>query len=338
MPCACDVSNQRFYHALHTDEETLKTSSSGGAFTGLVSAFFSLNESASVYGCILDENCVARHVRATDVSGTVPMRGSKYVESYLGETYEAVARDLAEGRAVLFSGTPCQGYALRSCLETKGVSEDKLFISEVVCHGAGSPKFFKDYLAWQGERHRGTVCWASFRYKGEPGQFQAMRVDMADGRSFTSPSTGLDWFYSVYNSNNYILRDSCYQCPFAKRERYADVSMADAWGANKDTDYGLSLIIVNTPKGARLLKAATALSVEETDWEHVHQRTLVAPTPLPSARKPFWDTYKRDGFLAAQKLVGNNTFVGKAKLTAAGVLRRTGLLALARRVKRVVSS
>ena len=50
------------------------------------------------------------------------------------------------------------------------------------------------------------------------------------------------------------LRNSCYECPFAKIERTGDITLGDFWGiwdydAKIDDKKGTSLVLINTQKG-----------------------------------------------------------------------------------------
>ena len=53
---------------------------------------------------------------------------------------------------------------------------------------------------------------------------------------------------------DYILRDSCYQYSFRKKNRNSDITLADFWGINNvdrklNDEKGLSLVIINSEKG-----------------------------------------------------------------------------------------
>ena len=64
------------------------------------------------------------------------MRGSKYIQSKMGDTYKKVQEDLNAKREVLFSGTSCQVAGLKHFL---GKDYDNLICIDIVCHGVPSP-------------------------------------------------------------------------------------------------------------------------------------------------------------------------------------------------------
>ena len=48
-----------------------------------------------VYGCVLTENFTAAHIRTECASERNQMRGSKYIQSKLGDTFKNVKKTLA---------------------------------------------------------------------------------------------------------------------------------------------------------------------------------------------------------------------------------------------------
>lgn len=74
------------------------------------------------------------------------MRGSKYIQSKLGNTFKNVKADLDAGKYVMFSGTSCQVAGLRKFL---GKEYDNLLCIDIVCHGVPSKKVWDAYLRWQ---------------------------------------------------------------------------------------------------------------------------------------------------------------------------------------------
>lgn len=111
-------SKPNVYALSHKDESVRVQSRSGGVFTALSDYVFSKN--GIVYGCILDDTFNAVHIRVDNAYERNRMRGSKYVQSKLGETYKKVKNDLASGRLVLFSGTSCQIAGLQMYLSIPG--------------------------------------------------------------------------------------------------------------------------------------------------------------------------------------------------------------------------
>ena len=89
----------RVIGAKNKDESVRSSSSSGGTFYELAKAVIS--RGGAVYGCALDSELVARHVKVEDVDGLSVLKGSKYVQSDVGTTYREVKELLREGRIYL---------------------------------------------------------------------------------------------------------------------------------------------------------------------------------------------------------------------------------------------
>ena len=64
-----------------------------------------------------------------------------------------------------------------------------------------------------------------------------------------------------------FYRDSCYRCTFAQGKRAGDMTLGDFWGlaegAAQDEGLGVSLCLVNTPKGEALLGSAKGVATVE---------------------------------------------------------------------------
>ena len=109
-----EESDMLVFAAKHKDELIRVKSRSGGIFTALSDLFLS---GGVVYGCVLDENFNARHIRVEDKISRDKMRGSKYIQSQLGDCFKQVKNDLDKGKEVLFSGTSCQIAGLQCYLQ-----------------------------------------------------------------------------------------------------------------------------------------------------------------------------------------------------------------------------
>ena len=70
-------------------------------------------------------------------------RGSKYIQSKLGDTFKSVKTDLDAKKSVLFSGTSCQVAGLKKYI---GKEYDNLFCVDIVCHGVPSKKIWEAWL------------------------------------------------------------------------------------------------------------------------------------------------------------------------------------------------
>lgn len=279
----CPVLNQaqprrplEIYAAKNPNEEIRLKSSSGGIFTMLAEKI--LLEGGVVFGAKFDENWDVVHGYTETVDGLEAFRGSKYVQSRIGESYRDAERFLKEGREVLFSGTPCQIAGLRLYLRKE---YQNLLLVDFVCHGVPSPMIWRDYLK-ETTRPLGVVgknmvsssslkdmpviTGISFRDKRNGWKKFGFAVHCKSAskadQNLVSPSVEDDTLvYEPYRENLYMegflknlyLRPSCYACSVKAGKSGSDYTLADLWGAKQivgkwDDDKGLSACLVFNDK------------------------------------------------------------------------------------------
>lgn len=154
----------KVYSVQHKSETVRAASRSGGIFTAV--SDWVLDKNGVVYGCVLDEAFCADHIRAENAEDRNRMRGSKYIQSKLGDTYKNVRKDLMDGRLVLFTGTSCQVAGLKKYLRSEYAN---LLCVDIVCHGVPSPKVWKEYICWQEKKNKSKVMKVDFRNKRDFG-------------------------------------------------------------------------------------------------------------------------------------------------------------------------
>ncbi len=276
------------YAAKHASETIRLASRSGGVFTALSDYYLS---DGIIYGCVLDEKYEAIHIRATSEKDRNRMRGSKYIQSKMGDNFSLVKQDLEAGKQVLFSGTPCQIAGLKSFLQKE---YNNLLCVDIVCYGVPSKKVWKKYLRWQAKKEK--IIDVEFRNKKDFGWRAHVETIRTNSRTIHS-----DIFKKLFLSGS-VLRPSCYECPYKSVQRPGDITLADYWGiegavAEFDDDKGVSLVLVNTEKGKELFeKVKMQLIWEKTALEMAMQPSLIAPLPKPETREEFWRDFRKKRF------------------------------------------
>lgn len=234
----------KVYAVKHKDEATRAASRSGGIFTALSDQV--LSNGGVVYGCVLTDKFDAVHIRADNEEDRNRMRGSKYIQSKLGDTFKNVKADLDAQKSVLFSGTSCQVAGLKQFL---GRNYEKLLCVDIVCHGVPSPKVWKAYLLWQEQKNNSAIRSVDFRNKGKYGW-----RDHVETLNFqNSKSTNSKVFRTIFYGHA-VLRPSCYECPYKSVMHPGDITIADYWGIEKaapeyDDNKGVSLVLINNEYG-----------------------------------------------------------------------------------------
>ena len=127
----------------HKDEKVRQESTSGGAFTAIAS--WVIRQGGVVFGAGYREGAfVVEHQAVETEEGLAIFRNSKYVQSYVGDSFRRVLEFLKADRWVCFSGTPCQIEGLRGYL--RGREYEKLVCVDLVCHGIPSPRILTFHI------------------------------------------------------------------------------------------------------------------------------------------------------------------------------------------------
>lgn len=286
MPGAC-------YGAYAVNENM---ESASGGVGGVLAKRWS-QQGNTVYGSAYGENLHVSVMRADSANETEIFRGSKYVQSDMKGICREVAEDLSCGRRVLFTGTPCQIAGVRAAVrELCPEKADALYTAEIICHGTPSPGMFRSYLDWIWERYGQKAEKIRFRSREEdPDRDFMMKIGFENGNEMTQ-SGFKDPYYRLFMSAEWF-RKSCYRCPFAQKERAADLTMGDFWNPERLSDrFGrgrrLSVVLVNSGKGQELLDLIAAdISSEGTDWETAAEGNpnLFRPTHRPELIREFGD-------------------------------------------------
>ena len=280
-------------------------SSSGAMFTALSNYIISQN--GVVFGVKFDKNYEVIHSYALSKKECERFRGSKYVQSNLGECFKDVCSFLKSNRFVLFSGTPCQCDGLKRYIMKKNVSSKKLILCDVICHGAPSPRVWNDYLSFI--QKKSSIESYKFRDKRFGWHGDNISVKYKNGKERVN-TPKLKIFTNLY-FGNYITRKCCETCPYTSFSRISDITIGDFWGiehANPafDDNKGVSLVIANTAKGNLIIKKVIdKLEWFETTMNACKQEQLSHPYLPAENRSEFWHYYQKNGLVAASKKFGN---------------------------------
>lgn len=244
------------YALIHRDEDVRRKSSSGGAFSALASAV--LRQGGVVFGAAFDENFDVRHIAVTEERELDRLRGSKYVQSRIGDCYAQAKQYLDAGRLVYFSGTACQTSGLLGFL---GKDYPNLLTQDLICHGVPSPMAWRKYVQLRERLARAKTERVFFRDKTHGWKNWHLRMDFRDG-SFYELSQ-FEHPYIIAYLRGSFSRLCCYDCAFKDRYRLADFTLADLWGVDEllpgiNDDKGVSLLLVNSGKAAAFLEKISA--------------------------------------------------------------------------------
>jgi len=320
---------QTSYAAQIRDKDALKNSTSGGVFTALAREIF--RRGGVVYGCVWDEKYNAVVQKAENEEELLPMRGSKYVWSWAGDTFPEIREYLDAGRTVLFTGLPCQVAGLKSFLRK---DYENLYLVDFFCGGAPSPFAFHEYLKTISSDVPLQELDFKLRDKEKYGVGVHISYNSPNGRIHQSYVRN-PYFFSYHTK--VFHRRSCYHCRYRYEQRVEDLTFGDYWGIEKYHDEfnirdGVSAVLVNTERGEQLLDAVRdELQLSETKVANIaaeNNLTLGDKRKVftaPAFRSAFFDTLKKDGWTAAErKYLYNKTRLKlwlKSKMSPASVAK-----------------
>ena len=245
------ISARLVAYAAYVLNETIREkSSSGGIFSLLAEQ--EIRCGGVVFGAAMDEDGRGVHHIAVETIGDLELlRGSKYLQSRMGNCFLQVRTLLKEGRRVLFSGTACQIAGLKEFL---GPLRDNnaLMTVDVLCHGVPSDKVWKAELRNLRAKYGRSVEKVSFRAKQTGWKKFSLYIRFSNGREYLRTHDE-DAFMRLFLAN-ICLRPSCHACCFKELSRPSDLTLGDCWGVDRvmpemDDDRGTSVVLVHTKKG-----------------------------------------------------------------------------------------
>lgn len=263
-----DYSRQEVYAVISKNDRNV--SSSGGAFS--VFARWILKQGGVVVGATMDINLYVHHIIIDSIEQLKLLRGSKYVQSDLKNTYKDVKKILLGGRKVLFTGTGCQVAGLYAFLGGKRY-DGLLFTLDLVCHGAPSQGVFDSYLS----KLQKKLALTDKNIEG----FQFRKLDSWDYRP-TIKFSELKWRLLSLSENAYMeaffkgitFRESCFNCQYCNTQRIGTFTIADFWGIGrhgakflKNVSSGVSLVIDN-------LGVLNEIKAELDKYAYIEKRTM----------------------------------------------------------------
>lgn len=254
-------TSTKAYAAYNEDEVIRLLSSSGGIFSALATSV--IENGGLVFGAAWATHEI-KHIKIESLDELPLLRGSKYSQSSLYETFKEIIELLKQGRLILFSGTPCQIAGLKGYLRH---DYENLLLVEVACHGTPSPKVLKRYIE-ELQHIYGEECQLDFRSKAD-GDWNNYKVTAFDHTKH--------YFYETQKENIFMKgylgelysRPICHECPFKAGLSGADITLADFWGIENVsplffTKSGVNLALTHSDKGELYLN----------NLQHIRRQTV----------------------------------------------------------------
>lgn len=292
-PCNAPL---QVFAAKSKDVKLQMDSTSGGVFTLLAEDV--LSKGGVVYGAGWETGSwrvIHKGIETTDE--LADLRGSKYVQSDMGNVLCEAKKALKQGRHVLFTGTPCQVAAANSFLG----NPSNLILCEIICHAVPSPKMWEKYVEEIQKIKKDHIRVIRFRAPGRTLNASRFVVEFKNRRrginqQFAASCWGRFFF------GEFLIRPSCNACRFREGKSGADISIGDFWGLGKChpefvDNKGVSVVIVHTKKGADIFGRQNVLKVLSSyafACEN-NEPIFTSTTPKPKQSEMFRRVYFHNG-------------------------------------------
>lgn len=254
----------------HPDKDIQLNSSSGGIVSLLAQKI--TEKGGYVFGAKFNEKWEVVHGCTSNMKSLSAFRGSKYVQSRIGDNYHRAKEKLDDGSLVLFIGTPCQIKGLYCFLQK---DYDNLLTIDLVCHGVGSPKVWRTYLKQyfpkvkiKSIEHRNKAFgWENYCLK--------VTYEAKDGKLSCSCENLRKNPYLRGFIRNIFIRPSCTNCISKGFKSGSDFTCGDFWGVkNTYPDLydknGVSVLTLNSEKAVSLFEKS-GLHAAIVDFNKVYK-------------------------------------------------------------------
>ena len=287
-------------YAVMSEKDIRMESSSGGMFTVL--ANYILKKGGYVCGAAWKSPFTVAHKIIHRNEDLHELQLSKYIQSDLNDCYRQIKDLLAENKAVLFVGCPCQVDGLYHFLGKR--DNQNLITADLVCHGVPSYKTLEKYCKEvAGDRQ---VKQINFRSKEVYKWSTTMKIEFSDGSIYRRGFKEDPWI-NCFNENLFF-RLSCYSCKYAKIPRVGDFTLGDFWqiwrvSPSLDDGWGTSLVLANTEIADKLLaklkKNLTLLKKMPLETARRYNAQLNNPLPYHKKRETFYKILNEQSFKKA---------------------------------------
>ncbi|MDD4689562.1 MAG: Coenzyme F420 hydrogenase/dehydrogenase, beta subunit C-terminal domain [Eubacteriales bacterium] len=238
------------FYGTNNNKETIKQSSSGGIFAPL--AQYIIGEGGVVFGAAFNYSSMRLEHFSTDERPLEDLQKSKYVQSYIGATFQRVRAFLNSDRYVLFVGTPCQCAGLKHYLGNKEYK--KLYLCDFICHGVPPMRLLKEHMSYLKVLKKSV---SSIDFRPKLNSWIDFFIIKNDFKTLYKTRWQYDPYYYLFEKA-ITLRCSCYSCSYSRGYRETDITLADFWGYHRYNKSiynknGLSMIIAYSEKGKDIL-------------------------------------------------------------------------------------
>ncbi len=208
-----------------------------------------------MFGAAFDENLKVRHIAIESPAELDKLRRSKYVESFIGDSFTKAQNFLKSGRLVLFSGVQCQIHGLNAFLRK---AYPNLITIEVICNSVPSAAVWEIYKESLESEMGEKLTDFNFRGKNFGWENYALVAKTAAKRDFVVRGGDSPYIFNAW-ATHIITRKSCGNCYSKGFVSGADFTIGDFWGIRAwHSDFadskGVSCVLAHSQKACEILQ------------------------------------------------------------------------------------
>lgn len=273
-------------------------STSGGVFATIAKEI--ITNKGIVFGASYTNDFHAiQHIGISQTSDIDKLRGSKYAQSNMNNTYSETYRHLVEGKDVFYSGLPCQIAGLNNFLKRP---YDNLYTCSLICHGIPKRILYESYISYLEDTFNSKIIRLNFRNKVTGWKNSSVVAEFRNGRKYKK-KLHLDPYMIAY-SNCYLLKHCCGTCKFKNIEQVSDITIGDFWGVKSEypdffDNKGVSVVLINNSKGRKLFEMyGSAFEILESNIAIIkkHNPRLLSPSQNNTRSNEFENELNEMGF------------------------------------------
>lgn len=246
----------RTYAGYIKDVRELKSTSSGGAVTAISKEI--IKNGGVVFGVRYSLDFKrAEYCMVTSVDDLGILKGSKYTETYKGNTFKSICDELLQGKTVLFIGLGCDVASVIRICQKNNVDITNLYTIELICHGPVPSIVHSSYIEEIENKYHSKLASFTVKYKKHGWTPTYIKAIFKNGKKMIVPFEESD-YGKAFSS---IVRPQCSCCKYKGQNHEGDLCCGDFWGIRKNMQAwnreGVSIIIEQSPKGRKLIELLT---------------------------------------------------------------------------------
>lgn len=283
---SCPVNNivsksepQICYAVINKDKQEISNCATSGM--GFLIAVYTITKrNGYVFATLYDDSLIPRFAEITNVDKLEYIKGSKYVQSIVGDnTMHRIRELLNKGQYVTFIGTPCQVSGLKQYLTKE---YPNLLTVDLLCHGVCPTRYFIEEINYLKSKYKIKNI-SDVRFRGNDGYNYVLSLWNGERKEYSCHSGAQPYFAGFMYGTT--LRPNCFQCDYAKTERIGDITIGDFIGLGKSIPFeyekeNVSFVSVNTSKGADMISLLKADCRQLAFYERTYKERCAYPYSL----------------------------------------------------------